>query len=46
MLKSLNYYSYSQKKTTMVWLPDGEKKLENVFTRFDTIHERDRHPDR
>jgi len=25
----------------MVGLPDGEKKFENVFTRFDKIHERD-----
>ena len=28
-------------KTRMVWLPDGEKKFENMFSRFDTIHERD-----
>jgi len=27
-----------------VWLPDGEK-FENMFTRFDTIHERDGHLD-
>ena len=27
--------------TGMVGLPDGEKKFENVFTRFDKIHERD-----
>jgi len=25
----------------MVWLPDGEKKFENIFIRFGTIHERD-----
>jgi len=25
----------------MVWLPDGEKKIEDMFIRFDTIHERD-----
>jgi len=33
------------RKTRMVWLPDCEKKIENMFTRFDTIRERDRHPD-
>jgi len=26
----------------MVWLPDGEKKFEDMFIRFDMIHERDR----
>jgi len=30
----------------MAWLPDGEKKLENTFIRFDGIHERDRRTDR
>jgi len=30
----------------MVWLPDGEKKLQNMFTGFDRIHKRDGHPDR
>jgi len=30
------------RKTRMVRLPSGEKKFENVFTGFDTIHERDR----
>ena len=25
----------------MVWLPDCEKKFEDVFIRFDRIHERD-----
>jgi len=25
----------------MAWLPDGEKKFEDTFIRFDTIHERD-----
>ena len=30
----------------MVWLPDGEKKLDDIFIRFDTTHERDRHTDR
>jgi len=29
----------------MVWLPDGEKKLEDTFIRFDTMHERDMHTD-
>ena len=24
----------------MVWLPDGEKKFEDMFIRFDRIHER------
>ena len=28
------------KKTRMVWLPDG-KKIEDMITRFDTIHEHD-----
>jgi len=27
-------------------LPDGEKKFENMFIRFDRIHERDRQRDR
>jgi len=27
----------------MAWLADGKKKFENMFTGFDTIHERDRH---
>jgi len=30
----------------MVWLPDGEKNVEDVFIRFDKIHERDRQTDR
>ena len=29
-------------KTRMVWLLDGEKKLENMFNGFGTIYERDR----
>ena len=33
------------RKTRMVWLPDGEKS-DNVFIRFDRIHERDRQTDR
>ena len=28
-------------KTRMVWLPDGAKKFEDMFIRFDKIHERD-----
>ena len=31
-------------KTRMMWLPDGEKN-ENLFTRFDRLHERDRQTD-
>ena len=30
----------------MVWLPDGEKKINDMFIRFDMIHECDRHTDR
>jgi len=30
----------------MVWLPDNEKKIEDMFIRFDKIHERDRRTDR
>jgi len=33
-------------KTRMAWLPDGEKKFEDMFIRFDMIHERDRQTDR
>ena len=29
----------------MVWLPDGEKNFEDMFIRFDMIHERDRQTD-
>jgi len=29
----------------MAWLPDGEK-IWKISTRFDMIHERDRHTDR
>jgi len=29
----------------MVSLPDGEKKFEDMFIRFDVIHERDRRTD-
>ena len=34
---------YGTEKNRMVWLPDGEKKFEDMFIRFDTIHERDGH---
>jgi len=27
------------------WIYQTVKKFENMFTRFDKIHERDRHPD-
>ena len=30
----------------MVWLPDGEKKTDDMFIRFDRIHEREGHTDR
>ena len=26
----------------MAWVPDGEKNVEDMFTRFGRIHERDR----
>jgi len=25
----------------MVWLPEGEKKFENMFTHFDRVYKRD-----
>ena len=33
-------------KTGMVWLSDGEKNVEDMFIRFDRIHEHDRQMDR
>jgi len=30
----------------MVWLPDFEKKIEDMFIRFDRMYERDGHTDR
>ena len=33
-------------KTRVVWLSDREKKIEDVITRFDTIHDHDRQQDR
>jgi len=38
--------TYNMKKTRMVWLHDGENYFEDMITRFDTIHERDRQTDR
>ena len=35
---------FGMKKTRMLRLPDGEK-IEDTFTRFDRIHERDRRTD-
>jgi len=32
-------------KTRMVWLPDGEENVEDMFIPFERIHERDRHLD-
>jgi len=29
-----------EKKTRIVWLPNGEKKFEYMFTGFDRMHER------
>jgi len=29
----------------MAWVPDGEKNVEDMFTRFGRIHERDRQTD-
>jgi len=37
---------FGTEKTRMAWLPDGEKKFEYVFIRFDRMHERDGHTDR
>ena len=37
--------SLVRKKTRTVGLLDGDKKFENMFTSFDTIHERDRRTD-
>jgi len=30
----------------MMWLAEGEKKIKDVFIRFDRIHEHDGHTDR
>ena len=34
------------RNTRMVWLPDREKILEDMFIRFDRMHKRDRRTDR
>ena len=36
---------FGTKKTRMACLTDGEKKFDDMFIRFDMIHERDRHTD-
>jgi len=36
--------TFGRKKAIMMWLPDSEK-IEDVITRFDSIHERDRQTD-
>jgi len=33
---------FGTKKTRMVWLPDGEK-IQDIFIRFDRMHEPDGH---
>ena len=38
-------YAVWDGKTKMAWLPDGEK-IDDMFIRFDTTHERDRQTDR
>jgi len=35
-----------EKLRRMVWLSDSEKKIEDMFIRFDRIHERDGQTDR
>ena len=30
----------------MVWLPDGEKNLQDIFSHFDRVNERDKRTDR
>jgi len=37
---------FGVEKTRMAWLPDGEKKFEDIFIRFDVTHERDGQTDR
>jgi len=34
---------FGVKKARIAWLPDGEKKFEDIFIRFGRTHERDRH---
>ena len=38
--------TFGMEKTRMVWLPDGEKSLRIMFSRFDTIPACDRQMDR
>ena len=38
-------YAVWHEKTKVVWLPDSEKNYDDIFIRFDTTHERDRHTD-
>jgi len=33
--------TFGTEKARMVWQPDGEKKFEDIFIHFDTMHERD-----
>jgi len=39
-------YRHPMEKTRTVSLPDSEKIFEDMFTRFDVIHERDRRTDK
>ena len=32
--------TFGTEKNRMVWLPEGEKKLEDMFSRFDRMHVR------
>ena len=36
---------HQQTPPLTTWLTDGEKNFEDMFIRFDTIHERDRQTD-
>ena len=38
--------AFDTQNTRMLWLPDGEKNSEDMFIRFDRIHERNRQTDR
>ena len=37
-----NVVTFGTEKTRAVWLPDGENFFEDMFIRFDRIHQRDR----
>jgi len=39
-------YAVWHGKTIMAWLPDGEKKFDDMFIRCNTTHEHDRQTDR